>query len=65
MFNAERGYGLVSSDQDGSRLFFHVTAWAGLTEPRVGDKVAFDIGDRKGKRVAINIAKISPKTIQE
>ncbi len=56
LFNSERGYGLVSSDQDDTRLFFHVTAWAGPTEPRVGDRVRFDVGERKGgKRIATNV----------
>ncbi len=58
MFDIRRGYGLVTDDQDGNNVFTHITAMqaGGLPEPRVGDRVRFDIGERKGgKAVAINI----------
>jgi CspA family cold shock protein len=49
-FNPERGFGFLIPDGGGSDVFFHVTALRDVMEPKVGDRLAFDIetGHPKG-----------------
>lgn len=57
-FNAEKGYGFITSDAGGEELFAHFSAIQGigynsLTE---GQKVSFNVeAGRQGKLQAINI----------
>jgi cold shock CspA family protein len=57
-----RGYGFLKTENYGTR-FFHVSNFHG--EPRVGQRVSFDLGDptRLGQPMqAVNITPIAPAT---
>src|SRR5262245_44655563 len=54
-FNHSGGYGFIRGDVPGERdVFFHVSAIS--EEPRIGDKVTYEIGtDNTGRRCATNV----------
>jgi CspA family cold shock protein len=59
MFNAERGFGFLTPDDDGADVFVHASAaeHAGIGELRPGDRLRFDVGTNKRAKgvVAVNL----------
>lgn len=43
-FNAERGFGFIMPIAGGEDVFFHISALTDQDEPRVGDRVDYDVG---------------------
>lgn len=56
-FNQDKGFGFIMPDDGGQDVFVHVSAVAGSTLLREGQKVSYDLGqDRKtGKSRAENV----------
>jgi cold shock CspA family protein len=58
-YNRQRGWGFIA--QEGEDLYFHVS---GLTNRKqaveANDHVEFDLGERNGRPIAINIRVIFP-----
>lgn len=56
-YNSERGFGFLHVDGARRGTFVHIRELqaAGVDEPQDGDTFAFDIGERLGKSVAVNI----------
>ncbi|MGI0494403.1 DUF1294 domain-containing protein [Alkalinema pantanalense CENA528] len=55
-WTADRGFGFVKDEQNGQKIFIHITAFQSLKiPPQVGDLLTFHIGtDRKGRLKAEN-----------
>ena len=56
-FNEKKGFGFITSDEDGKEVFVHQTALEEGVILHEGDKVTFDVeqGDRGPK--AVNVKK--------
>ena len=56
-FNEKKGFGFITSDEDGKEVFVHQTALEEGVVLHEGDKVTFDVeqGDRGPK--AVNVKK--------
>lgn len=58
-FNATKGYGFITPDQEGSDVFVHISAVerAGMSTLTEGQRVSFEVerDPRKGKTSAVNI----------
>ena len=58
-FNAEKGYGFISNDEDGTDVFVHFSAIRcdGYKTLNEGQKVTFDeeMDEKKGKPRAVNV----------
>ena len=57
-FNPTKGYGFI--EQEGNKdVFLHVSALeeAGIDTLQEGEAISFEIGENKGKDIAINIKK--------
>lgn len=61
-FNATKGYGFITPDQEGSDVFVHISAVerAGMSTLAEGQRVSFEVerDPRKGKTSAVNIRAI-------
>ncbi|MBW7867552.1 MAG: cold shock domain-containing protein [Brumimicrobium sp.] len=52
-FNNEKGFGFITSDQDGSDVFVHIS---GLTDKiRENDQVEFEVSEGKKGLNAVNV----------
>ena len=60
-FNASKGYGFIHPDDGSSDVFLHITELdrSGLTTPRDGQRVNYELKTEKGKTSAHNITFIS------
>lgn len=56
-YNTEKGYGFLVPDDGGKDIFFHVTELqkANINSVPDGMRLSFDLGQNRGKDVAINI----------
>ena len=56
-FNASKGYGFIHPDDGTSDVFLHITDLekSGLTAPRDGQRVNYELKTHKGKTSATNI----------
>ena len=55
-YRPDKGFGFIRSADHLADLFFHVTEFHGSPELlRVGAKVEFNLGERKGKRIARDV----------
>jgi len=54
---SERAFGFVKPDLGGVDIFVHLDAWHCDDEPKVGDRVAYEIATdaRSGKPRAVNV----------
>ena len=57
MFNEERGFGFIQSDDGGNDVFFHVTALREGDDVSVGKAVKFEVGTdpKSGKTKAVSV----------
>lgn len=55
-YNDKRGFGFLKSDSNDQEYFFHVSAINGY-ELIKGDAVSFEIGERKGRPLAVKVTK--------
>lgn len=53
----DRGFGFIRNDEDREDLFFHVSELVGVKfdELKVGDRVTFFIGERKGRSCCLDV----------
>lgn len=58
----DRGFGFIRNDEDREDVFFHVTELVGvkIDQLEVGDRVAFYIGERKGRRCCLDVVLEQP-----
>ena len=56
-FTASKGFGFIAPDDGGADVFLHITELdrSGLTTPRDGQRVNYELKTHKGKTSATNI----------
>lgn len=57
-FVSEKGYGFLHQDGASADMFFHISNFPLETDQdalKEGDRVEFDMGERRGRQMAINI----------
>ncbi|MEM8796001.1 MAG: cold-shock protein [Pseudomonadota bacterium] len=56
-FNATKGYGFIQPDEGGADVFVHISAVerAGMTTLNEGQKIQYDLEERRGKTNAGNL----------
>ena len=56
-FKTVKGYGFIGQDDKAKDVFLHVSGLAkiGLTDINIGQKVSFELEEKKGKISAIDI----------
>jgi len=59
-FNAEKGYGFISSKDLKKDVFIHISALkeAGLNDLNENEALEFELAEEKGKSSAVNISTI-------
>lgn len=57
-FDKKRGFGFITSDQEGRDYFFHVSEFEGTLQPENRDKVSFESQEAPKGIKAINVKKI-------
>jgi CspA family cold shock protein len=60
-FNAAKGYGFITRDDDDADVFIHVSDLLPGVDLREGDKVSFDVASSKRGLRAVNL-RLSAKT---
>ncbi len=54
-FFAERNYGFILNEEDGTEYFFHRCDWIDTAEPTRYAKVAFELGRFNGRIKAVKV----------
>ena len=59
-FNPTKGYGFIETGEEGKDLFLHISALqeAKIDQITEGESVSYEVGENKGKPIAINIKKL-------
>lgn len=59
-FNPTKGYGFIETGEGGKDLFLHISALqeAKIDQITEGESVSYEVGENKGKPIAINIKKL-------
>ena len=59
-FNPTKGYGFIETGEQGKDLFLHISALqeAKIDQITEGESVSYEVGENKGKPIAINIKKL-------
>jgi len=59
-FNTTKGFGFIETGEEGKDLFLHISALqeANIDQITEGESVSYEIGENKGKPIAINIKKL-------
>ncbi|MBR20312.1 MAG: cold-shock protein [Euryarchaeota archaeon] len=59
-FNPTKGFGFIETGEEGKDLFLHISALqeANIDQITEGESVSYEIGENKGKPIAINIKKL-------
>jgi cold shock CspA family protein len=55
----DRAFGFLIRDDGQHDLFFHISSCRGFV-PYVGLRVQFDVGQRNGKAIAVNVQPLDP-----
>lgn len=61
-FSDDKGYGFIQPDGGGKDVFVHVKQvnQSGMDRLVEGQRVIFDLGERGGKKHAVNLRDVSP-----
>jgi len=59
-FNPTKGFGFIETGEEGKDLFLHISALqeANIDQITEGESVSYEVGENKGKPIAINIKKL-------
>ena len=59
-FNPTKGFGFIETGEEGKDLFLHISALqeANIDQITEGEAVSYEVGENKGKQIAINIKKL-------
>ncbi len=59
-FNPTKGFGFIETGEEGKDLFLHISALqeANIDQITEGEAVSYEVGENKGKPIAINIKKL-------
>jgi cold shock CspA family protein len=62
---ADRSYGFVVDEEDGSEHFFHRSDWIDSGEPIRNTKVVFEFGKYRGRSKATNLRRVTVDTLNQ
>ena len=59
-FNPTKGFGFIETGEEGKDSFLHISALqeANIDQITEGEAVSYEVGENKGKPIAINIKKL-------
>ena len=63
-FNEDGGYGFARRDNGERDIFFHISAISRGEEPRIGDRVSFEIGSDKNHRPCATNMRVVANAVQ-